>query len=99
MQSTNFVFEDIALKVRHIIAEGLNRPVEEIRLDARLDSPELAMDSLNLIKLNVILEETFDITMPDFNPDQNELRSVRDVVNLIAGKVSGAGASAQAGAR
>jgi acyl carrier protein len=87
MDARRTTFEAIAPKVRQLIAESLSRPIEDVALDVRLDSPELALDSLAFIKLNVILEETFDVTMPDFMPEQAPLLSVRDVVAAIAAQV------------
>ena len=58
-------------------------------LDARLDEARLGIDSLGLIRLNVALEEAFDITLPDFvTPEETNIRVVADVAALVAGKVA-----------
>ncbi|MDI1449490.1 acyl carrier protein [Polyangium sp. 6x1] len=89
--------EAIANDVRRIIAETLRLPVEQVALDTRLDEARLGIDSLGLIKLNVALEEAFDITLPDFTtPEQPHIRVVADVAALVADKVS---AQANGGAR
>ena len=89
--------EAVAADVRRIIAETLRLPVEPVALDTQLDEARLGIDSLGLIKLNVALEEAFDIALPDFTPlEQPHIRSVRDVAALVAGKVA---AQAKGGAR
>lgn len=87
--------DTIADQVRRIIAETLRLRPEDVSLEARLDQPQLGIDSLALIKLNVALEEAFDVALPDFTaPEAPSVRSVRDVVALVAAKVG-----SQAGAR
>jgi acyl carrier protein len=79
----------IAVEVRRIIATTLRLPIDEVALDARLDEARLGIDSLGLIKLNVALEEAFDITLPDFTtPEEPSIRSVADVAALVASRVS-----------
>ncbi len=79
----------IAADVRRIIAETLRLPVDQVALETHLDEARLGIDSLGLIKLNVALEEAFDITLPDFTtPEETRIRSVGDVAALVAEKVS-----------
>ena len=74
---------------RRLIAESLQRPIEEVRLDASLDDSGLALDSLSLVTLNVALEERYDITLPDFiSEDARTVRSVRAVAELIASHIA-----------
>lgn len=81
--------ESIAFEVRRIIAETLKAPLESVGLDDTLDEARLGVDSLALIKLNVVLEERFDITIPDFvTTEVAPPKSVRDVVVLVASRVS-----------
>ena len=91
MDAANTAFGEIAPKVQRIIAQSLSRPVEDVGLDVRLDAPELAMDSLAFIKLNVILEETFEITLPDFVPD-----AAPGTSGAVSGAVSGAASGSSA---
>jgi acyl carrier protein len=80
---------DIATEVRRIFAETLRLRIEDVRLDARLDQPQLGIDSLALIKLNVALEEAFDIALPDFTTLEGPaIHSVHDVVAMVAAKVA-----------
>jgi len=81
--------EAINLTVRQLIAESLQRPIEEVPLDASLDDSGLALDSLSLVTLNVALEERYDITLPDFiSEDARTVRSVRAVAELIASHIA-----------
>jgi acyl carrier protein len=81
--------ESIAFEVRRIIAETLRAPVESIGLDLSLDDARLGVDSLALIKLNVVLEERFDITIPDFvAAEEAAPQKVRDVVAIVASRVA-----------
>ncbi|UQA58980.1 acyl carrier protein [Polyangium aurulentum] len=81
--------DTIATEVRRIFAETLRLRIEDVGLDARLDQPHLGIDSLALIKLNVALEEAFDIALPDFTtPEASTVRSVRDVAALVSARVA-----------
>lgn len=81
--------ETIALEVRRIIAEAVKAPVEAVGMDDTLDEARLRVDSLALIKLNVVLEERFDITIPDFVATEGGApRSVRDVVAIVAARLA-----------
>ncbi|APR83865.1 Hypothetical protein A7982_09214 [Minicystis rosea] len=81
--------ESIAFEVRRIIAETLKAPIDAVGLDDTLDDTRLGVDSLSLIKLNVVLEERFDITIPDFvATDVAPPKSVREVVELVAARVA-----------
>jgi acyl carrier protein len=83
--------ETISFEVRRIVAEVLRAPVESVSLDDSLDESRLALDSLALIKLNVLLEEQFDITLPDFGAEgERAPRRVRDLVSVVVAGVGGA---------
>jgi acyl carrier protein len=81
--------DPIALEVRRILADTLRTPIEAIGLEDALDASRLGVDSLALIKLNVLLEERFDITLPDFAAAEADVpRTVRDVVAIVASRVA-----------
>jgi acyl carrier protein len=83
--------ESIDTRVRRVIAEALRVPLDRVGLDATLEQEGLGVDSLGLIKINVLLEERFDITIPDFTEIEGATpRTVREVVELVAGRVGGA---------
>ena len=80
--------ETIEVAVRRIIAEALRVPLDRVGLDETLELEGLGVDSLGLIKINVLLEERFDITIPDFTSiEATPPRTVREVVDLVAGRV------------
>lgn len=88
METNAVALDAIAVKVRRIIAETLRVSIDQIGIDASLDEERLGLDSLGLIKLNVALEDAFDIALPDFTrPEQPAVRSVSDVVAIVAAKV------------
>jgi acyl carrier protein len=87
---TEIARDEIALKVRRTIADTLRIDVDHVGLDAALDEERLGIDSLRLIKLNVALEEAFDVALPDFtSPEGSSVRKVGDVVALVAARVEG----------
>lgn len=94
MTSSPLSPDAVAVEVRRLIAHNLHVPLDEVTLDKRLDAAGLGVDSLGLIKLNVAIEERFDIAIPDFIADDpSQIRSVGDVVALVAGCVAKAGVS------
>lgn len=84
----------LTLEVRRIIARTAHVPLAEVTLDTRLDAAGLGLDSLGLIKLNVELEEALDIAVPEKIADDPSLvRSVGDVVQIVAACVAKGGVS------
>jgi acyl carrier protein len=83
--------QDIAEKVRQIIAEQANLDVEDVTDDATLDS--LGLDSLGLVEAIFAIEEAFDISVP-FNandPQQSDfdISSVGSVIGAVERLVNG----------
>jgi len=78
--------DEVALKVRELLAETLHRDVGEIGLDDRLE--DLGAASVDLITLVFELEDAFGRTLED--EDIAGLTTVRSVVDLLlAGGVGG----------
>ncbi len=74
--------DEVATKVREVLAETLHRDVGEIRLDDRLE--DLGVASIDLITLVFELEDAFGHTLED--EDIAGLTTVRSVVDfLVAG--------------
>lgn len=67
-------------KVKEKIAEQLGIDEEEITLESQIVD-DLDADSLDVIELLMMLEEEFDIEIPDSDLDQ--LNTVGDVVEYI----------------
>jgi acyl carrier protein len=80
----------VAMRVRALIAQSVNRTPEQVPLDARLDATQLGIDSLGLIKLGVRLEDAFDIALPDLAEGSVALsfETVRDVASLVARQIA-----------
>ncbi|MEZ4301011.1 MAG: acyl carrier protein [Polyangiaceae bacterium] len=88
------VSEDLSREVRRIIAQTVGVPVGQVTMELRLDAGGLGIDSLGLIKLNVSIEERFNIAIPDsVADDPSQLKSVRDVVELVGACVARGGVS------
>jgi acyl carrier protein len=76
--------DEVALKVRALLAETLHRDVAEISLDDRLE--DLGVASIDLITLVFELEDAFGRTLED--EDIAGLTTVGSVVDfLVAGGV------------
>lgn len=78
--------DDIARKVREIIARHAVVPVENVRPEVSLEA--LGLDSMALVETIFALEETFDVTVP-FNANETEtngqrLATVQDVIDAVA---------------
>jgi acyl carrier protein len=75
--------EELGREVRGIIAKALNRPVDEVPLEAKLEGG-LGVDSMAMIEINVALESRFNFAMPDMaSPSEANLKTVADVVKLV----------------
>ena len=72
--------------VRRVVAHHLQRPVDEIRPGADIQT-ELSLDSLTLIEINVSLEEHFGVALIDF-ADDTDIRTVGDVVRYVERRLS-----------
>jgi acyl carrier protein len=80
----NIVPDELARAVQDIVAQKVQRPVDEVPLDADLES-ELGIDSLVMIEINVLLEEQFGVVMPEVGaPGELRVRTVRDLAAFVA---------------
>jgi acyl carrier protein len=81
-------FQELTRRVREIVAATLQRPLEEVPVDAAL-GVELGIDSFALVELNLALEENFQVALPDFiSPAEAPLRTVLDLALLVAQQTS-----------
>ena len=67
-------------KVCEIISKQFNIEIEEIRFDSRFVE-DFGVDSLDLFKFKVTVEENFGTKIPD--EDVSEVKTVDDVVNYL----------------
>jgi acyl carrier protein len=72
----------VTLKVKEIIADRLNRKLEEITEDANLRNT-LNADSLDQTEIIMALEEEFNLEIDD---DANQIETVGDAIKYIKGK-------------
>ena len=70
---------NLAEKIRGIIAERLDRKLEEVVDEARF-TDDLRADSLDLTAQLIALEEEFDIEIDD---DANDIETVGDAIQYI----------------
>lgn len=71
-------------KIKSIIAERLDRKIEEVTDDARFVD-DLGADSLDITELLMALEEEFNIEIDD---EANEIDTVGDAIKYIESKLS-----------
>ena len=73
----------IAEKIKSLIAEQLNKSVEEVT-DEKEVVKDLGADSLDIVEMLMGLEETFNITVPE--EDAVNIKTVGDIIKLIEEK-------------
>ncbi len=68
-------------KIKNLIAQQLNKSVDEITDDKEIVK-DLGADSLDVVEMLMTMEEEFGITVPE---DQvANVKTVKDIENLIA---------------
>lgn len=75
--------EDIAKKVKEIIADKLDVEIAKVTDEARFVE-DFGADSLDTVDLVMALEEAFDIEISD--KEGQEIQAVKDAVNFIKQK-------------
>ncbi len=70
-------------KVANLIAEQLNKPVEEITADCEIVK-DLGADSLDIVEMIMTLEEQFNVSVPE--EEAIGIKTVGDIVAIIDGK-------------
>jgi acyl carrier protein len=71
---------DVAEKVKKIIVEQLGVEESEVKPDASFIE-DLGADSLDTVELIMVLEETFEVEIPD--EDAEKIVHVKDAVQYI----------------
>ena len=67
-------------KIIKLIAEKLNKKIEEIKMESRLVE-DLGADSLDVVELVMTFEDEFGIALPD--EDVANLKTIKDIVDYI----------------
>jgi acyl carrier protein len=68
-------------KIVKLIAEKLNKKVDEVKMESRLVE-DLGADSLDVVELVMSFEDEFGITLPD--EDVAKLKTIKDIVDYIS---------------
>lgn len=71
---------EIASKVKQLIAEQLNKAVEEVTEEKEVVK-DLGADSLDVVEMLMNFEEEFGITVPE--EDAVNIKTVGDIIKLI----------------
>ena len=72
--------DDVAGKIKQIIADQLQVSLEEITPEASFIE-DLGADSLDIVELVMALEEAYDIEISD--EDAEKIQTVQDVISYI----------------
>lgn len=67
-------------KVRKLIGEQLNKPIEKITPDSKIID-DLGADSLDIVEMLMSLEDVFGLTVPD--DVASSIATVKDIVEFI----------------
>ena len=79
--------EEVAQKVKKIIAEQLGKPEEEIKEKASFLG-DLGADSLDIVELIMTLEEEFDTEISD--EEAEKIQTVQGAIDYVAAKLQDA---------
>lgn len=79
--------QEIFERVRKIVAEQLEKDVEEVKPESNFAN-DLGADSLDVVELVMALEEEFDIEIPDEAAEQ--IATVQAAVDYISEKKAAA---------
>ena len=67
-------------KIIKLVAENLNKKVEDIKLDSRLVE-DLGADSLDVVELIMTFEDEFGVSLPD--EEVEKMKTIKDVIAYI----------------
>lgn len=67
-------------KVRDLVADRLNHNIEDVTMEADLKE-DLGADSFSYAEIGMLLEDSFNVTIPDLDLDQ--FQTVGDLVHYL----------------
>ena len=67
-------------KIIKLVAEKLNKKVEDIKLNSRLVE-DLGADSLDVVELIMTFEDEFGVSLPD--EEVEKMKTIKDVITYI----------------
>lgn len=76
--------DEISVRVRELIADILERKVEEITDEATFNN-DLGADSLDIVEMIMAIEEEFALEIPDEKAEQ--IKTVKDAIAHIANEL------------
>jgi len=79
--------EEVAQKVKKIIAEQLGKPEEEIKEQASFLG-DLGADSLDIVELIMTLEEDFDTEISD--EEAEKIQTVQEAIDYVVARLEDA---------
>ena len=77
--------ETLIQKVIELVSSQIDKPKEQISLDSQFVA-DLGFDSLDLVEFVMLVEEEFDIVVPD--EESETINTVRDAVQAIQKSIS-----------
>ena len=83
---------DTATEIRRIIREQFEVPDDRIRPEASFVD-DLGADSLRLVEMTLVFEETFDIDIED--EDVEKILTVQDAIDYVMARVTAQHATRQ----
>jgi acyl carrier protein len=78
--------EAVAAAVCGSIARVLNRPVDEIGPQAKLED-DLGLDSLAMIHASIVIEEALQTTVATVDAPEGEVVTVADLIEFVHGRI------------
>jgi acyl carrier protein len=78
--------EAVAAAVRGSIARALNRPVDEIGPQAKLED-DLGLDSLAMIHASIVIEESLQTAVATLDAPEGAVVTVADLIDFIHGRI------------
>ena len=75
--------DDVSRRIKEIIADRLNRNMEELGEEARI-MEDLGADSLDTTEIIMALEEEFNLEIDD---EANNIQTVGDAITYIKSKI------------
>jgi acyl carrier protein len=75
---------EVKEKVQGLICEQMGLKAEDVREECDLEH-DLAADSMDQIEIIMLMEEEFDIEIPDV--DAEKINTVGQLINYVEGKV------------
>lgn len=75
---------DLLATFRTILVDTFDVPADEVTADATFES--LGLDSLDVVELTLVLEEETGVKLED--EELEDVRTVQDAIDKVAGKVS-----------